>query len=51
MILRRRPSDRSVGHDGAAAAVDIELTGSLTLGMTVADFRRPAPADCTRRSR
>jgi purine nucleosidase len=26
--------------------VDIELTGSLTLGMTVADFRRPAPPDC-----
>jgi len=28
------------------APVDIELTGSLTLGMTVADFRRPAPPDC-----
>lgn len=27
--------------------VDIELTGGLTLGMTVADFRAPAPADCT----
>lgn len=26
--------------------VDIELTGRLTVGMTVADFRRPAPADC-----
>lgn len=26
--------------------IDIELTGSLTLGMTVADFRAPAPADC-----
>jgi purine nucleosidase len=26
--------------------VDIELTGSLTLGMTVADFRSPAPPDC-----
>nr|ELR5135469.1 nucleoside hydrolase [Providencia rettgeri] len=26
--------------------IDIELTGSLTLGMTVADFRHPAPADC-----
>ncbi|WP_369309781.1 nucleoside hydrolase [Providencia rettgeri] len=26
--------------------VDIELTGALTLGMTVADFRHPAPADC-----
>lgn len=26
--------------------VDIELTGTLTLGMTVADFRVPAPADC-----
>ncbi|TJZ58763.1 nucleoside hydrolase [Streptomyces piniterrae] len=29
------------------APVDIELTGGLTLGMTVADFRAPAPADCT----
>jgi purine nucleosidase len=27
--------------------IDIELTGTLTLGMTVADFRAPAPADCT----
>lgn len=27
--------------------VDIELSGNLTLGMTVADFRAPAPADCT----
>lgn len=27
--------------------LDIELTGSLTLGMTVADFRAPAPSDCT----
>jgi purine nucleosidase len=27
--------------------IDIELTGSLTLGMTVADFRRPAPEGCT----
>lgn len=26
--------------------VDIELHGRLTLGMTVADFRAPAPADC-----
>lgn len=26
--------------------VDIELHGKLTLGMTVADFRAPAPADC-----
>ncbi|WP_343318726.1 nucleoside hydrolase [Arthrobacter sp. TMP15] len=26
--------------------VDIELTGTLTLGMTVADFRAPAPVDC-----
>jgi len=26
--------------------VDIELAGKLTLGMTVADFRAPAPADC-----
>ncbi|MCC9067426.1 nucleoside hydrolase [Arthrobacter cryoconiti] len=26
--------------------VDIELTGTLTLGMTVADFRSPAPAEC-----
>jgi purine nucleosidase len=27
--------------------IAIELTGTLTLGMTVADFRRPAPSDCT----
>jgi purine nucleosidase len=27
--------------------LDIELAGTLTLGMTVADFRSPAPADCT----
>jgi purine nucleosidase len=27
--------------------LDIELTGTLTLGMTVADFRAPAPDDCT----
>jgi purine nucleosidase len=26
--------------------LDIELTGTLTLGMTVADFRSTAPADC-----
>jgi purine nucleosidase len=29
------------------APLDVELTGTLTLGMTVADFRSPAPADCT----
>ncbi|MEW2393771.1 nucleoside hydrolase [Streptomyces venezuelae] len=29
------------------APVDIELTGTLTLGMTVTDFRAPAPDDCT----
>ena len=27
--------------------VDIELRGELTVGMTVADFRAPAPQDCT----
>lgn len=27
--------------------LDVELTGSLTLGMTVADFRAAAPEDCT----
>ncbi len=27
--------------------LDIELTGGLTLGMTVADFRSPAPESCT----
>ncbi|HBH7053181.1 TPA: nucleoside hydrolase [Morganella morganii] len=26
--------------------LDVELTGTLTLGMTVVDFRAPAPADC-----
>jgi purine nucleosidase len=29
------------------APVDIELSGGLTLGMTVADFRAPAPPDCS----
>lgn len=29
------------------APLDVELSGSLTLGMTVADFRTPPPADCT----
>ena len=33
--------------DVVRVPLDIELTGSLTLGMTVADFRAPAPADCT----
>jgi purine nucleosidase len=28
------------------APVDIELTGTLTLGMTVTDLRGPAPPDC-----
>lgn len=32
--------------DVVRVPLDIELTGSLTLGMTVADFRSPAPADC-----
>lgn len=27
--------------------LDVELAGSLTLGMTVADFRAPAPEGCT----
>lgn len=27
--------------------IDVELTGTLTLGMTVADFRAPAPTGCT----
>lgn len=27
--------------------LDVELNGALTTGMTVADFRAPAPADCT----
>jgi len=29
--------------------LDVELTGTLTLGMTVADFRAPAPEGCTTR--
>ena len=29
------------------APIDVELQGSLTLGMTVVDTRGPAPADCT----
>ncbi|MER5884096.1 nucleoside hydrolase [Streptomyces sp. NPDC001941] len=28
------------------APLDVELTGALTTGMTVADFRAPAPDDC-----
>jgi len=28
------------------APLDVELTGTLTLGMTVADLRAPAPDDC-----
>jgi len=28
------------------APVDVELTGTLTLGMTVTDLRAPAPPDC-----
>jgi hypothetical protein len=31
--------------------LDIELTGSLTLGMTVSDFRSTPPDDCTTRMR
>ncbi|WP_018296526.1 nucleoside hydrolase [Corynebacterium lubricantis] len=27
--------------------LDVELAGNLTVGMTVADFRAPAPDDCT----
>ena len=33
--------------DVVRVPLDIELTGTLTLGMTVADFRAEAPADCT----
>ncbi|MEO8906507.1 MAG: nucleoside hydrolase, partial [Microbacteriaceae bacterium] len=29
------------------APLDVGLSGTLTLGMTVADFRSPAPPDCT----
>lgn len=29
------------------APLDVELTGTITLGMTVADFRSPPPADCS----
>lgn len=29
------------------APLDVELSGTLTLGMTVADLRAPAPDDCT----
>ncbi|WP_026820956.1 nucleoside hydrolase [Arthrobacter castelli] len=29
------------------APLDVELSGTLTLGMTVADFRSPPSADCT----
>ena len=33
--------------DVVRVPLDVELTGTLTLGMTVADFRAPAPEDCT----
>jgi purine nucleosidase len=33
--------------DVVRVPLDIELAGTLTLGMTVADFRSPAPEDCT----
>ena len=33
--------------DVVRVPLDIELTGGLTVGMTVADFRMPAPASCT----
>ena len=38
--------DRSVVMTTRKVPLDVELTGTLTLGMTVADFRSPAPADC-----
>jgi purine nucleosidase len=31
----------------ARVPLNVELTGTLTLGMTVADFRAEAPTDCT----
>ncbi len=37
--------DPSVLHV-VKAPLDVELSGTLTLGMTVADLRMPAPADC-----
>ncbi|MEV0445674.1 nucleoside hydrolase [Streptomyces spectabilis] len=60
MYLREQGFEHPPVHDPCAVAyvidpsvmtvrkapVDIELTGTLTLGMTVADFRSPAPADC-----
>jgi purine nucleosidase len=33
--------------DVVRVPLNVELTGTLTLGMTVADFRAPAHADCT----
>ncbi|WP_447523021.1 uridine-preferring nucleoside hydrolase UriH [Salinibacterium sp. NYA9b] len=33
--------------DTVKVPLNVELTGQLTLGMTVTDFRAPAPADCT----
>ncbi|MDP3208887.1 MAG: nucleoside hydrolase, partial [Rhodoglobus sp.] len=38
--------DRSVMQT-VKVPLDVELAGTLTLGMTVADFRAPAPDDCT----
>ncbi|EJW94553.1 IunH [gut metagenome] len=33
-----------------AVPLDVELSGELTRGMTVADFRRPAPENCPTRA-
>ena len=33
--------------DVVRVPLDVELTGTVTLGMTVADFRAPAPPSCT----
>ncbi|EPY28240.1 purine nucleosidase [Strigomonas culicis] len=60
MYKQRNGADAAAVHDPCAVAyvidptlietrkapIDVELHGALTRGMTVADLRRPAPADC-----
>ena len=44
--VRGGPRDRPGGAHDPAGAVTVELAGSHTRGMTVADLRAPAPPDC-----
>ena len=55
-IMSHKPSEITLVPTGALtniavavchAPLDLELTGTLTAGMTVADFRAPASEGCT----